>query len=93
MHNRHLVPMPKPRPHRQPRSRPAPTAVIAPSGLQTWHCFAFLIVAAIVWYFMKWPLIVVAMIGVPFAGFVWLSHRFPRTMLVIAVFLFSLFRR
>ena len=30
---------------------PAPVVAIAPSGLRAWHCFAFLIVTAVVMWF------------------------------------------
>lgn len=91
MSNRHLVPMPKVKPHGP--SRPAPAAAIAPSGLQTWHCFAFLIVAAIVWYFIRWPFIVIGSFAAFVWALIWLSQRFPRTMLFIMVFFNTLFRR
>jgi len=45
--------------------------------------FAFLIVTAIVLYYAKWPvLIIAAPIGF-FRGLDWLCERYPRTMLVI----------
>jgi hypothetical protein len=37
-------------------------STIAPSSLKAWHCFAFLVVAAIVWYYLKRPLIVIGML-------------------------------
>jgi hypothetical protein len=54
-HNRRLVPMPT---RRRASTSNVSSAPIAPSGLKTWHCFAFLIVAAIVWTYLKWPLII-----------------------------------
>jgi hypothetical protein len=50
-HNRRLVSMPiKRRARRVKPSAAAVAATIAPSSLKAWHCFAFLVVAAIVWY-------------------------------------------
>jgi hypothetical protein len=79
--NRRLVPMPPGKPRRPAKAPKAkPTAAIAPSGLQVWHCFAFLIVAAIVWYYLKGPLIVIGLLVGFFWSLNWLCHRFPRTM-------------
>jgi hypothetical protein len=53
--NRRLVLMP---PVRKPRARTkakAQATLIAPSGLNTWHAFAFLIVTALALYYLKWP--------------------------------------
>ena len=77
MTNRRLVPMAT-----ESRRSDAPTepvAAIAPSGLQTWHCLAFLIVAAIVWYAAKGPLIGIGLLVGFFWSLNWLCHRFPRT--------------
>ena len=49
MNNRPLVPMPTE--GRRSDVAPAPVAAIAPSGLRAWHCFAFLIVTAVVMWF------------------------------------------
>jgi hypothetical protein len=65
--NRRLVPMPTKRRSRQSKAAPA-TAAIAPSGLKTWHTFAFLIVVAIVWYLLSWPFIVFGTIAAFFIG-------------------------
>ena len=54
-----------------------------PSGLRAWHCLAFLIVAAVVWYYAKGPLIVIGMLAGFFIGLNWLCRRFPRTTFVI----------
>ena len=62
-HNRRLVPMPiKRRARRGKPSAATVAATIAPSSLKAWHCFAFLVVAAIVWYYLKGPLIVIGML-------------------------------
>jgi hypothetical protein len=77
MTNRRLVPMPTESRRSDaptvPASRPLP-------ALQSWHCFAFLIVAAVVWYAAKGPLIVIGLLAGFFWSLNWLCHRFPRTM-------------
>jgi hypothetical protein len=40
-------------------------------------------VAAIVWYYLRGPLIVIGMLAGFFMGLNWLCHRFPTTMSVI----------
>ena len=62
--NRRLVPMPtreKPRASNAPKVSYAgpPAAPIVPTFGNSWPYFAFLIVAAAVWYYLKGPLIVV----------------------------------
>ena len=79
--NRRLVPMP---PGKPARSR-KPVATIAPSDLKAWHCFAFLIAAATVWYYFRPLLIVIGALVGFFWGLNWLCHRFPRTTSVILV--------
>jgi hypothetical protein len=51
--------------------------------LKTWHCFAFLIVTAIVMSFAKWPILLIAALIGFFRGLIWLCQRFPKTMLVV----------
>jgi hypothetical protein len=46
----------------------------------TRHIFASLIVAAIVWYAAKGPLIGIGLLVGLFWSLNWLCHRFPRTM-------------
>jgi hypothetical protein len=80
MSNR-LVPIPTNKPQRPAKAPEAkPAAAIAPSGLQSWHTFASLIVAAIVWYAAKGPLIGIGLLVGLFWSLNWLCHRFPRTM-------------
>ena len=49
-----LAPMPtnKPRGPRRQKAKPV-AAAIAPSGLKAWHCFAFLVVIAILWHYFR----------------------------------------
>ena len=79
MSNRNLVPMPTHR-ARDRKAKARPAAAIAPSGLQAWHCFAFLIVAAVIWYAAKGPLIVIGVLAGFFWSLNWLCRRFPKTM-------------
>jgi hypothetical protein len=53
--------------------------MIAPSGLKTWHAFAFLIVAAAIWHYARGPLIGVGVIVGSLAALGWLSIRFPQS--------------
>ena len=79
--NRRLVPMPPGKPRRPAKAPKAkPVAAIAPSGLKTWQTFAFLIVAAVLWHYLRGLLIVVGMVAGLFWCLNWLCHRFPRTM-------------
>jgi hypothetical protein len=55
------------------RSQPAGMAV----------AFAFLIVTAIVLYYAKWPVLIIAALIGFFRGLFWQCERYPRTMLVI----------
>jgi hypothetical protein len=58
----------------------------APTVRDSWPLFAWLIVTAIVMYYAKWPILVIAaLIGI-FRGLLWLCERYPRTMLVIMAF-------
>lgn len=61
--------------------------------MRTWHTFAVLIAAAVVWYVAKWPLIIIGTIGAIVWGVIWLGRRFPRTVFFFAVFFHALFRR
>lgn len=91
MTNRRLVPMPAAKSSSGTPPQPAP--VIAPSGLKSWHCHVFLIVTALIWYALKWPLIVIGTIGAVFWGIHWLEHRFPQTMRVVMSVVDGLLRR
>jgi hypothetical protein len=85
-HNRHLVPMPTKRRARRSKTSAAPVAAaIARSGLKTWHTVAFLIVTAVIWYLLKWPIIVFGTMAAFFIGLFWLCRRFPRTMFVNSI--------
>ena len=66
--------------------------MIAPSGLKSWHAFAFLIVIAIIGYYFRPLLIVGGLLAGLLWGLGWLSHRFPRTMLVLLTFVNALLR-
>ena len=77
--NRRLVPMPTKK-SRRSKTTTAPVAAIAPSGLKTWQTFAFLIVAAVLWHYLRGLLIVVGMVAGLFWCLNWLFHRFPRTV-------------
>ena len=78
MNNRRLVPMPT----KESRRREAPTASASwpLPALQSWHCFAFLIVAATIWYAAKGPLIVIGLLAGFFWSLNWLCSRFPKTI-------------
>jgi hypothetical protein len=52
--------------------------------------FAFLVLVAILIYFAKGPLLVLAALIGFFIGLSWLCQRFPRTMIVIHGFLSGL---
>ncbi|MGY2987744.1 hypothetical protein [Bradyrhizobium sp. USDA 4508] len=86
-----LVPMPahKPRAGTPRKATPA----IAPSGLKSWHTFAFLIVTALIWYWLKWPIIVFGTMAAIVLGLSWLDHHFPRTMFVITTIIGGLLSR
>ena len=58
------------------QSLPTEEDATAASGLKAWHCFAFLVVAATIWYAAKRPLIVVGMVAGSFWSLNWLCHRF-----------------
>ena len=91
MTNRRLVPTPTE--SRRSDVPPAPVAAIAPSGLRAWHCFAFLIVAATIWYAAKGPLIVIGLLAGFFWSLNWLCHRSPRTMHWIVLIVEGLMKR
>jgi hypothetical protein len=62
----------------------------SPSGLKSWHAFAFLIVAAVLWYYFGRLILVVAAVVLIIRGWVWLTFRFPRTMTFVNIFLAEL---
>lgn len=72
---------------RQSASAPPPPA------MKTWHAFAFLIATAIVMYFAKWPILLIAALVGFFRGLYWLCDRYPRTMRVIVAIFWGLMRR
>ena len=84
MSRRNLVPMPT-----QPRRRPTqrrPTEKPAPASLaplETWQCFAFLIVTAIVYYYAGMLILIIAAFVVFFKAWFWLCVRYPRTISAI----------
>jgi hypothetical protein len=94
--NRRLVPMPtreKPRARKTLKIQLATTIAappIAPSGLKAWHCFAFLIVTAVAWYYAGPLILVVAGFVLFVRGWIWLSVRFPLTMTFVNSFIAAL---
>jgi hypothetical protein len=56
---------------------------IAPSGLKTWHVFAFLIATAVACYYAGKLILFVAAIVCIVRGWWWLSLRFPKTMIFV----------
>ena len=77
---RRLVPMTGPQ--TAPKALKAPPP-IAPTLRNSWPLFAWLIATAVVMYFAKWPVLVIAALIGFFRGLFWLCERYPRTMLVI----------
>jgi hypothetical protein len=67
--NRNLVPM--------PTRRTVRTEHLAP--LKTWHCFAWLVVTAIVYYYLGKLILFVAAIVLLVNRWVWFCRRYPRT--------------
>jgi hypothetical protein len=63
-----------------------PAAPIVPTFRNSWPHFAFLIVTAVVMYYAKWPILVIAALVGFFRGLFWLCDRYPRTMFVILAF-------
>ena len=52
--NRRLVPMPPGKPRRPAKAPEAkPVAAIAPTGIKTWQTFAFLVVIAVLWHYLR----------------------------------------
>ena len=87
--NRRLVPMPAR--HRSRRKAvAAPTATIAPSNLKSWHYFPFLIVTALIYYFVGKLILFIVGIVLLVRGWVWLTFRFPLTMSFINFFIAAL---
>lgn len=82
--NRRLVPMPA------ERRASAPVAAIAPSGLKAWHCFAFLIVTAITYYYVGALVLLIAAVDGLVRGWWYLTNRFPRTMTAVNLFIAAL---
>jgi hypothetical protein len=93
VHNRHLVPMPTKRRARRSKTSAAPVAAtIAPSGLKTWQTFAFLVVIAVLWHYLRGLLIVVGMMAGLFWSLNWLCRRFPRTGYFVLIVVRELLR-
>jgi hypothetical protein len=52
--------------------------------MKTWHCFAVLIVAAVlVAYRLHYIILIIAALVLIARGWVWLCCRFPRTMIIL----------
>ncbi len=67
-----------------PSPVPPPT-LVQPTFRTSWPLFAWLIATAVVMYFAKWPILLIAALVGFFRGLLWLGNRYPKTMLVIAV--------
>jgi hypothetical protein len=89
---RRLVPMPgpskglskAPSPEPTPPAAPPPAPPPVPPTFRTsWPLFAWLIATAVVMYFAKWQILVIAALIGFFRGLSWLGERYPRTMFVI----------
>ena len=89
--NRRLVPM-LTKKSRRSDAPTEPVAAIAPSGLKTWHTFAFLIVTGVVWYYLRGLLIVVGFLAGLFWSLNWLCRRFPRTGYFVLIVVRELLR-
>jgi hypothetical protein len=88
-----LVPMPTNKPQRPAKAPEAqPAAAIAPSGLKTWHTFAFLIGIAVLWHYLRGLLIVVGFLAGLFWSLNWLCRRFPRTGYFVLIVVRELLR-
>ncbi|MGQ2185264.1 hypothetical protein ACT4MK_18195 [Bradyrhizobium barranii] len=60
--------------------------------MKTWHTFAFLIaVAVLIHYRAHYLILIVAAMVLFFRGWIWLTWRFPTTMLLINGFIGGLF--
>ena len=55
--------------------------------------FGFLILTAVLLYYAKFQILIIAALVGFFAGYFWLCRRFPRTMLVIGGFISGLLSR
>jgi hypothetical protein len=61
--------------------------------MKTWHIFAFLIVTAVLLYYAKGPILVIAAIVFLGIGAAWMGRRFPLTTIFIVGFLRGLMGR
>jgi hypothetical protein len=55
--------------------------------MKTWHAFSFLIITAVLLYYAKMPILVIAAIVIAINVWLWLCRRYPRTMLFVFWFL------
>ena len=55
--------------------------------------FGFLILTAVLLYYAKFQILIIAALVGFFAGWFWLCQRFPRTMIVLTGFLRGLLSR
>ncbi len=67
----------------EPPRQPEP---VAPTFRNGWPLFGWLIATAVVMYFAKWPILLIAALVGFFRGLFWLCERYPRTMLVLMAF-------
>jgi hypothetical protein len=61
--------------------------------VKTWHAFAFLILVALLihWKLHYLPLLIAAFVGFAY-GWMWLSLRFPRTMVALNIIVREMLR-
>lgn len=61
--------------------------------MKTWHAWAFLIVAAVIWAYLGRWVLVMAAIYFLFRGWLWLCRRYPLLGWFIIGFIRGLMRR
>jgi len=98
-----LVPMPGPKAPPVDKTEPnsvlvaeplrQPPPPIVPTFRNGWPLFAWLIVTAIVMYYAKWPILLIAALVGIFKGLLWLGQRYPKTMFFILFLFRNLTRR
>ena len=99
MSNRRLVPMPAKRHQRLSempavqRDKPAPpTLADKVRATPVWILFAWLIATAVVYHLAGKLILFGFAIGLIIRGWIWLSERFPRTMVLVNFFSAELLR-
>ena len=69
-----------------------PTPEVLHPPLKTWHAFAFLFATAILIYYAKWPILILAALILLLRAWLSFARRFPRTAIFIFAFLRGLRR-